>query len=93
MEYEYVSIDTDSSDNIIVTYRVDDNIYWIYSTDGSIWLSTETVNISWPGGGTHDKEQFMVVDSDDRTHVVWDRCDAGPIEHGPIIHRVRAPIC
>ncbi len=91
-EAEYISIDTDSNNNIIVTYHVGDSIYWASSADGSSWSTTEIVNESFPGGITSDKEQYMVVDSRDWTHVVWDRCAAGPIGHGPIMHRVRAPI-
>jgi hypothetical protein len=91
-EYEYISIDTDSENNILVTYRISNNIYWLSSVDGSTWSAGEIVNESWPGGTTQDKEQFMVVDSDDRTHVVYDRCAAGATGYGPIMHRVRAPI-
>ena len=91
-EAEYISIDTDASNNIIVTYRVGDNIYWTYSADGSSWSTAEIVNESFPGGSTHDKEQYMVVGANGQTHVIWDRCDAGVEGHGPIIYRVRAPI-
>ncbi|MCD6161391.1 MAG: hypothetical protein J7K40_03135, partial [candidate division Zixibacteria bacterium] len=91
-EAEYISIDTDSSNNIIVTYHVGDSIYWASSVDGSSWSTTEIVNESFPGGITSDKEQYMVVDSRDWTHIAWDRCAAGAVGHGPIMHRVRAPV-
>jgi hypothetical protein len=91
-EGEYISIDTDEDNNILVTYRVGNNIYWTSSADGSSWSTPEIVNTTWPGGSTQDKEQFMVVDSRGWTHVVWDRCASGAVGFGPIMHKVRAPI-
>ena len=91
-EYEYMSIDTDSHNNIEVTYRINDTIYAVHSSDGITWSPPESVNDSWPGSPTADKEQYMVIDSSDQTHVVWNRCAAGPVGYGPIRHRFRAPL-